>query len=325
MQAQLLQLPRPRSPLLSSAAGPGDCRALGAGWLGGRAAAALLLALPLGLPAPAAAGLDLPDLSLAASFLGDVADVQTGFVSAFLLIFFSEIGDKTFFIAALLATRRPAGLVFLGTFGALAAMTVISVALGRVFHYADEAFSFSVGGRPLPLDDIAAAVLLTYFGFMTLSDASTMSGDDASEEQEAEVAIAGVSSSDGAGALLPAVAATFTLVFVAEWGDKSFFSTIALAAASSPLGVVFGAVAGHGAASLIAVLGGSFLAQYLSEKAIAYISGVLFLELHSTELVFQLRALLRTEDPNPHKQTSVAEMGIAFQLFFSANFMYMRT
>ncbi|MCI11636.1 GDT1-like protein 1 chloroplastic, partial [Trifolium medium] len=39
---------------------------------------------------------------------------------AFLLIFFSELGDKTFFIAALLAARNSAGVVFVGTFGALA-------------------------------------------------------------------------------------------------------------------------------------------------------------------------------------------------------------
>jgi hypothetical protein len=66
-----------------------------------------------------------------AGIVGD-NPLTEGFVSGFLLIFFSEIGDKTFFIALLLALRQPKSAVFAGTFGALAVMTVISVFLGQV-------------------------------------------------------------------------------------------------------------------------------------------------------------------------------------------------
>lgn len=48
-------------------------------------------------------------------------------MSSFLLILFSEIGDKTFFIAVLLALQQSRSAVFVGTFGALAVMTVVSV------------------------------------------------------------------------------------------------------------------------------------------------------------------------------------------------------
>ncbi|KAL3499278.1 hypothetical protein ACH5RR_038371 [Cinchona calisaya] len=227
----------------------------------------------------AVAGSDIASQLSSIPFLGDSGDISKGFASAFLLIFFSELGDKTFFIAALLAARNSAAVVFLGTFGALGAMTIISVVLGRTFHYVDDILPFRFGDADLPVDDIAAACLLVYFGVSTLLEASSGDGLKAEEEQkEAELAVSEFSG-NGAGILAAAstVISTFLLVFVAEWGDKSFFSTIALAAASSPLGVVGGALAGHGVATLLAVLGGSLLGTFLSEKVIAYIGGTLFL------------------------------------------------
>ncbi|KAK8658064.1 hypothetical protein V6N13_036279 [Hibiscus sabdariffa] len=224
----------------------------------------------------------LPDMASGLQsipYVGDLGDISTGFASAFLLIFFSELGDKTFFIAALLAARNSAVVTFIGTFGALAAMTIVSVVLGRTFHYVDEILPFRFGDTDLPIDDIAAVFLLVYFGVSTLLDAASSDSQKAEDEQkEAELAVSEFSG-NGAGILAAAntVISTFFLVFVAEWGDKSFFSTIALAAASSPLGVIGGALAGHGVATLIAVLGGSLLGTFLSEKAIAYIGGTLFL------------------------------------------------
>eukprot|EP00250_Pteridium_aquilinum_P035211 c8881_g1_i1 orf=454-1560(-) len=224
------------------------------------------------------AGPEIATVQDAGSWLGDLDDIKSGFVSAFLLIFFSEIGDKTFFIAAVLASRKSNAAVFTGTFGALVAMTFISVFLGRTFHYIDGILPFSLGENELPLDDLAAVVLLVYFGISTLIEAASMEGSKAEEEQqEAELAIAGLGANGKGSAITNTALATFGLVFVAEWGDKSFFSTVALSAASSPVGVVSGAIAGHGIATLIAVLGGSFLSSYISEKVTAYIGGSLFL------------------------------------------------
>ncbi|KAK7849251.1 protein pam71 [Quercus suber] len=213
---------------------------------------------------PAVAASDIASGLQSIPFLGDLGDISTGFASAFLLIFFSELGDKTFFIAALLAARNSAAVVFIGTFGALA-----------------------FGETDLPVDDIAAVFLLVYFGVSTLLDATSSDSPKAEDEQkEAELAVSKFSG-NGAGILSVAntVISTFFLVFVAEWGDKSFFSTIALAAASSPLGVIAGALAGHGVATLLAVLGGSILGTLLSEKAIAYIGGVLFLIFAAVTLI----------------------------------------
>eukprot|EP00252_Welwitschia_mirabilis_P023176 TRINITY_DN6498_c0_g1_i3.p1 TRINITY_DN6498_c0_g1~~TRINITY_DN6498_c0_g1_i3.p1 ORF type:complete len:201 (-),score=36.68 TRINITY_DN6498_c0_g1_i3:126-728(-) len=65
------------------------------------------------------ASTSIEDLRQSFTWLGDVGDISTGFTSAFLLILFSELGDKTFFIAALLASQKSTTAVFIGTFGAL--------------------------------------------------------------------------------------------------------------------------------------------------------------------------------------------------------------
>lgn len=53
-----------------------------------------------------------------------------GFFHAFLaslsVIVVSELGDKTFFIAAIMAMRHPRLTVFAGAIGALAVMTILS-------------------------------------------------------------------------------------------------------------------------------------------------------------------------------------------------------
>jgi hypothetical protein len=73
----------------------------------------------------------------------------------------------------------------------------------------------------------------------------------------------------------------YSLVYCANEYERilngNIVSGAALAAASSPLGVVTGAIAGHGVATVLAVLGGSFLGTYISEK----VNSPLLLILHS--------------------------------------------
>lgn len=256
------------------------------GWLTPAAAvgitAALLAAAPAFADTPVQIAQAVSSGPFVPGLLGD-DQVREGFVSGLLLILFSELGDKTFFIAVLLAVkyRQSQGLVFAGAFGALAAMTMISVGLGLVLHEADQIFD--TGG--IPLDDIVAIALLLFFGIRTLQEAGN--ADDKAKEEEEEAQETVTAFNDAAGL----VVSTFALVFAAEWGDKSFLATIALAASSSPLGVVGGAITGHGVATVIAIVGGKVLSKYVSERTLQYIGGSLFLLFAATQLLDLVRGV----------------------------------
>lgn len=90
----------------------------------------------------------------------------TGFYQAFSLVFLSEIGDKTFFIAGLLSMKTSRFISFVGSIGALAAMTVLSCLIGQVFHAVPSGLT-----QGLPLDDIAAVLAFAFFGVKTLMEA----------------------------------------------------------------------------------------------------------------------------------------------------------
>ncbi|KAF8308122.1 UPF0016-domain-containing protein [Clavulina sp. PMI_390] len=79
-----------------------------------------------------------------------------GLTQAFAMIVVSEIGDKTFLIAAILAMRHPRLTVFAGAFGSLLVMSVLSAAMGRILpsllpkiytHLAASALFFVFGAR----------------------------------------------------------------------------------------------------------------------------------------------------------------------------------
>jgi putative Ca2+/H+ antiporter (TMEM165/GDT1 family) len=195
---------------------------------------------------------------------------KSGFFAAFSLIFASEIADKTFFIAALLAMRCGKWVSFIGSVAALSVMTVISVGIG----YAVKSVPSAVKSSEV-LGQWAGAALLAYFGLRTLRDAWLQKDDAGDELGEAECSVEGAAIC--ARTPWQALLEVGSLIFVAEWGDRSMLATIALGAAQSPLGVAGGAVLGHALATAIAVLGGAMLSKHISEKTVSYVGGSLFL------------------------------------------------
>ena len=199
--------------------------------------------------------------------------------------------------------------VYLGALGALALMTVLSVAMG----YALPAL------LPREYTHFMSAALFAYFGCKMLSEAKDASDGVSDELQEVEEELAtdkkgdgdpesgdsvggvgavkggrerGLSSPGGVGGGVGGIGPTtslltgtsgkvltgaFTMTFLAEWGDRSQIATIAMAAAKDPYGVTIGGIIGHGLCTGIAVIGGRMLASRISEKAVATVAGFTFL------------------------------------------------
>jgi putative Ca2+/H+ antiporter (TMEM165/GDT1 family) len=118
-----------------------------------------------------------PTSSLSDDEAAGVIQPFHSFVLSFTMIIFSEIGDKTFLVAALMAMRHPRLVVFSAAFSALAVMTVLSAVLGHaVPAFLSERFTH-----------LAAAILFLVFGVKLLREGLAMSPDDGVGEEMREV------------------------------------------------------------------------------------------------------------------------------------------
>lgn len=226
---------------------------------------------------------------------------KSGFLHAFVaslsVIIVSELGDKTFFIAAILAMKNSRVVVFVASMLALGIMTVLASVMGvattvipRVYiHY-------------------TSVILFVIFGLKMLKEGYDMSPDEAKEELDSvqsTIEKKDQNSNSSAGAnrgssyasedpetgvikSLPQVPwrtkikrkflvfvslafiETFTMIFLAEWGDRSQISTLVLAARENVIAVTLGALLGHFLCTGLAVLGGRFVAQMISVKTGKY-------------------------------------------------------
>ncbi len=206
----------------------------------------------------------------------------TAFTAGLLLITVSELGDKTFFIAVIMAMRHPRRIVFTGVVAALAAMTILSVLLGHAVSFLPKVYIH-----------YAEITLFLLFGLKLIYEASRMppqcqekplAGGVVSEtcvsevEKEAVEAVAQAELNLNQKKTPLAIwLETFILTFIAEWGDRTQIATIALAASQNPFGVTLGAVLGHTICAVIAVVGGRLIAGRISERMITFVGGGLFL------------------------------------------------
>lgn len=219
-----------------------------------------------------------------------------GLGKSFGIILASEIGDKTFFIAAIMAMRNPRLTVFAGAIGALAAMTVLSAALGWA------------APRLIPktYTHYASVALFFFFGLKSLYDAFFKKDDgEESELEQVEQELSDLNKGKSTPKELKEMEKrktnfmvsmlgmvfsqiflkSFTLTFLAEWGDRSQIATIGLAAAEDVVGVTIGGIFGHAICTGAAVLGGRWLASHINEHHVAIFGGVMFLAFGAHALV----------------------------------------
>lgn len=213
------------------------------------------------------------------------------FVAAISVIIVSELGDKTFFIAAIMAMRYNRLTVLAGAMLALGLMTCLSVLFGYATTVIPRVYTYYV-----------STALFAIFGIRMLREGLKMSADEGQEELEevqAEIKrkdeelqrtklLNGPNDvENGVGPAVPKkkwmnfispiFVQAFTLTFLAEWGDRSQLTTIVLAAREDPFGVAVGGTIGHCLCTGLAVIGGRMIAQKISVRTVTIIGGIVFL------------------------------------------------
>ncbi|KAI6044639.1 hypothetical protein EDC04DRAFT_2641383 [Pisolithus marmoratus] len=258
---------------------------------------------------------------------------------SFATIIFSEVGDKTFLIAAILAMRHPRLLVFAGAFGSLLLMSLLSAAMGHILPSL----------IPKTWTQLAAGVLFLAFGCKMIAEgramtnSSTKINEEMREvEEEIENDEAGVERLDGHSIPLermeegqvpspasdagkptkksnltegmrnfcnlllgPVFVQAFILTFLGEWGDRSQIATIALGATHSVYLVTLGTVIGHSACTALAVIGGRYVSSKISVKHVTLGGAVLFL-IFGVIYLYESLAASADELPIPVASDSIA-------------------
>ncbi|VEU22586.1 DEKNAAC103337 [Brettanomyces naardenensis] len=229
------------------------------------------------------------------------------FLLSISMIIVSEIGDKTFLVAAIMAMRYTKKLVFSAAFAALGLMTVLSGLMGHLLP--------TLLSRRIT--QFSAAILFLVFGTKLLKEGLATSKDQGVEgemnEVEEEISASSINSrahhaengidldtgiehlsidastSDKVKSVFnymfsPPWIQTFLMTFLGEWGDRSQIATIALAAGSDYVMVILGGLIGHGLCTGMAVVGGEYLSSKISVRTVLlggsiafYIFGVTYL------------------------------------------------
>jgi Ca2+/H+ antiporter, TMEM165/GDT1 family len=180
------------------------------------------------------------------------------FGTVFGVIFLAELPDKTAVAALLLATRYRPLPVFLGAALALMVQSIVAVAAGGILSL--------LPARPVHI----GAGLLLLVSAVVLWRRKSVETETAEMEKLPSV--------KGKPTFLRALVSTFSLIFVAEWGDMTQLGTAALAARyRSPLTVFAAATLALWSVAGLAVLVGNRARALLDPEVTKRVAAVVFL------------------------------------------------
>jgi len=173
------------------------------------------------------------------------------------LIFVVELPDKTFIATLVLATRFRPLMVWIGVCGAFLVQTVVAVVLGGLLTRLPK--------RPV---EVFATVMFLLGGFLLLRGAGRADAEEPETEQE--FARKAVTAARG----WQAVAVSFTVLFLAEWGDLSQILTASLVLRyRDPTSVFAGAFAALATVSALGALIGRALLKRIRLVTIRRLGG----------------------------------------------------
>jgi putative Ca2+/H+ antiporter (TMEM165/GDT1 family) len=176
-------------------------------------------------------------------------------LSTFAIIFIAELPDKTALASLALATRYRARSVVAGAWLAFVVQTAISILAASIL-------------RLLPSQPVHIAAGAGFLVFAVLALRRNEAEELAEEASEVE---------KRRRRGLPAWVTCFLVVFAAELGDLTQLATAALAVRyDNPLIVATGAIAALWTVTVIAVVAGSQLARFISDKLLNRVSAALF-------------------------------------------------
>ena len=170
--------------------------------------------------------------------------------SSYLLIFAAEIGDKSQLVCMALAARYRATPVMLGSAIAFIFLNTLAVTFGvAIASWVPEVF---ISGM--------VAVLFAIFGVHALRSEETSEDDNVEVSSDHSIFIA-----------------TFLLISVAEFGDKTQLAVVALSSTSIPVAIWLGSTFALITTSALGVWAGRTLLQRIPITLLHRISGFIFI------------------------------------------------